>query len=365
MNRARAALVDEYWGLLRARGIEHLVRPEVSAEEDALILASVKEQAERSAAEYGEENLLLREMARWQGRESPGRRREDRHAGTSERIEEAVREMGLGSPGPVYVGEYPHHSFNAQALAVKNGTLLLINTGLHYLLVEVALALNTRIVVVDRADDGGFTVPKTSEAVERRQREADENLANSLAAYILYADPRRGGKQQVDGTHRGVLSFLYADAAEKFAIAHEYGHFFAGHLTGRRPSGDEWLRKSHAQEFEADEIGMLLALKTQQADESVAALSFRKHIAVVGAFLFFAVDHLLNRVRDEVSEVSGDKIVADHPPSDARAAALRRTLTELEGPDVFQLVDAAIPILSEQEDHVIDSLRRLLRERRA
>ncbi|WP_133849261.1 hypothetical protein [Labedaea rhizosphaerae] len=82
---------------------------------------------------------------------------------------------------------------------------------------------------------------------------------------------------------------------------------------------------------------------------------------MLGTFLFFGVDHLLTRVRDEVPEVGANRIVADHPPSDSRAAALRRTLTELEGPDVFQLADAFLPNLAEQEDRVIESLRTLLR----
>jgi hypothetical protein len=367
MNRARAALLNDYEELLRARGIEHLVGRTPTPEDEAWLVGRIKEQAERSAVDYGEKNLLADQAARWESGERSGKAPHERYAGIAERIEQAVRGMGGELPGTVLVGEYPHYSFNAEALAVRNGTLLLVNTGLHYLLVEVALALNTRMVVASRADDGSIQIPQTTKAVERRRRNADENLANSLASYILHTDARRGGKQEVDATARGLLSYLYAEAAENFAVAHEYGHFFAGHLTGagRRSAGDEWLRKSHDQEFEADEIGMLLALEAQEHDERLAALSFRKHVAVTGTFLFFAVDHLLNRVRDEAPELAREKIVSDHPPSDARAAALRRTLTELEGPDVFQLADATIPILSAQEDRIIDSVRRLLRERPA
>ncbi|GIE94381.1 hypothetical protein [Paractinoplanes rishiriensis] len=343
----REPLIAEYHEMLRARGIEHLVRPEGTAEPEAHIttqlMARMVAEARRSAADYGEENLMPAQIA-----DAPV----DRLAEVSGRIEQALAGLGHELPGPVYVGEYPHHSFNARALAARNGTLLLINTGLHYLLVEVALALNTRVVVATPAE-GGYTLQPTTEAMLRRRREADATMARSLAAYVLHSDSRRGGKQPVDATARGILSYRYAAAAETFAVAHEYGHFLAGHLLAR-PAGDGWLRKSHDQEFEADEIGMLLALAATGDD------GFDKNITVAGTFLFFAIDHLLNRVRDEVPELDRAAIVADHPPSAVRAATLRRTLTEIEGPDVFQLADATTPVLASAEDAIIHSLRALL-----
>ncbi len=347
MNRA---LAEEYLELLRAQGIEHLVRPATDPEEDRRLIARIRDGARQSAADYGETVPLPSDddFVKTTG---------DRYADIADRIERAVTDLGGELPGPVYVGRYPHQSLNAQALAGRNGTLLLINTGLHFLLVEVGLALTTRMLTWTRNESGGMEIQKTTPAMERRRQDADDNLVNSLAAYILHTDLRRGGRQQIDGTGRGAMSFLCAEAAEDFAVAHEYGHFLAGHLTGpaRRRGDGDWLRKSRDQEFEADEIGMLLVLKTREHEDLI-----QKSITVAGTFLFFAVDHLLNRVRDEVPEIARTRIVSDHPPSDARAATLRRTLTEIEGPNVFQLADGIIPILSSHEDRIIASLRKLL-----
>ncbi|EPH41045.1 hypothetical protein STRAU_5889 [Streptomyces aurantiacus JA 4570] len=367
MNRARAALIEEYRQLLRAQGIDHLTQPRVvSSEERALLWDRIRRQGEQAAADYGDKNLLAEHEHLHGPLEEVEDELPERYAGTAERIERAVHALGFELPGPVYVGEYPHQSFNAQACSVRSGTLLLINSGLDYLLVEVALALGTRILIAERDENGSIRPQRATRAMRRRRDHADENLANSLATYVLHTDPMSGGKQQVDTTARGVMSYLAAGAATDFAVAHEYGHFLAGHLngSGRRRTGTDWLRKSHAQEFEADEIGMLLSLKAQEYDGQLSALSFGKHITVQGAFLFFAVDHLLNRVRDEVVEIGKEKIVSDHPPSDARAAALRRTLTELEGSHVFQLADAYVASLSAQEDKTLDSLRRLMRDAR-
>jgi hypothetical protein len=226
----------------------------------------------------------------------------------------------------------------------------------------VALALSTSAGVAERTHDSRIRVRKTSRDARRHQAAAATTLANELAAYILHTDSRRGGKQQVDTTARGFLGYLLAESAATFAVAHEYGHFLAGHLERRRPNEREWLLKSREQEFEADEIGMLLTLKAHELDPDIAALSFWKQVTVGGAFLFFGLDHLLNRIRAEVDDLPAALIVSDHPPSDARAAALRRTLSELEGPDIFQLADTYVLTLAGHEDEVLASVPRLLRE---
>ena len=359
MISAREALVREYWSLLEADGVDHLVRRAVSVENQAWLVGLIRDQAERTAAIHGEKSLLADYTHGVLGQTPPEPR--DRYARTADWIETALQALGFDLPGTVYVGEYPHQSFNAQARAMRNGTLLLVNTGLHYLIHEVALALSTSAVIAERTGDGRVRIRKPSRAARRHQTSAATTLANELAAYILHTDSRSGGKQQVDTTARGFLGYLLARSAETFAVAHEYGHYLAGHLNGRRPDESEWLRKSHEQEFEADEIGMLLTLKAHELEPDIAGLSFWKQVAVGGAFLFFGLDHLLNRIRAEVDDLPPALIVADHPPSDARAAALRRTLTELGGPGVFQLADAYFLTLVGHEDRILASVPRLLR----
>jgi hypothetical protein len=359
MTSARAALIREYWSLLEADGVDHLVRRAITAEDHAWLVGKIREQAERTAAAHGARNLMAEYTHGARG-QTPSEPR-DAYADTAERIETALQALGFDLPGTVYVGEYPHQSFNAQARAMRNGTLLLINTGLHYLIYEVALALSTSAAIVERTDDSRIKVRKPSRAARRHETSATTTLANELAAYILHTDSRRGGKQQVDTTARGFLGYLLARSAATFAVAHEYGHHLAGHLKGRRPADGEWLRKSREQEFEADEIGMLLTLKAHELDPDIASLSFWKQVTVGGAFLFFGLDHLLNRIRAEVDDLPAALIVADHPPSDARAAALRRTLSELEGPGILQLADAYVVTLAGHEDRVLASVPQLLR----
>ena len=351
----REPLIAEYWDLLRARGIEHLIRPHLAPADEAAAIACIRESTERAAADWGEDNPFTDFSDPPLTR--PAGTRPDRHAGTAARIEKAIAALGFSLPGPVYVGEYPHQSLNAQACAVKNGTLLLVNVGLPYLLTDVALAFGTHILKAHRNDDGTIEHQQSTEAMRRRADRSDETLANSLATYLLHTNPALGGKQDADMTPRGAMSYAAAGAAITFAVAHEYGHFLADHLN---TPATGFLKKTHDQELEADEIGMLLSLRAQEFDTLHAEPFLAKAVAVQGAFLFFAVDHLLNRVRSELPAIFRDRILSDHPPSDRRAARLRQTLIELEGPDILQLADALLPIIASHEDRVITALRNLV-----
>ena len=44
-------------------------------------------------------------------------------------IQATLEVSGIPLPSPVYVGVYPHNSFNAQACAVTSGTLILCQHG--------------------------------------------------------------------------------------------------------------------------------------------------------------------------------------------------------------------------------------------
>lgn len=362
MAERNRALIEEYQELLRLHGVDHLVRPELTAEDEAVLLRQIREEADRAASAYGESNLLENELREAEARHSLGPLR-DGNADAASLIEDALADLGFELPGPVHVDEYPHHSFNAQACRMRHGTLLLINSGLKMLIYDVALALNTSIVFASRTDANTVHLQDRSAAMVEREAKARDTLARALANYVLHTRLSAATKQEVDLTSRGLLSSLMGHSGVIFAVAHEYGHLLAGHLDQPRSSTKhpEWIRKSHDQEFEADQIGALLALRvhnrTISANPTLAA-----NLAAVGPFLFLAIDHLLNRVRAEVHELSG-AIVSDHPPSAIRAAALRTLLSETAGLDSFQVADATVQILAARENEIINQLRGLTRER--
>lgn len=372
MSDEKDALEREYEELLRMHGVEHLLAP-TTPEDRAAALRGLREEAAYTAEILGGENLVEAELERMRKAGVPlDGSRGNHHADIGRRVAEAARDAGLTLPGRAYVGEFPTYSFNAQAMRARTaqGALLLVNTGLTWLLTEVSRALHTGVLIVSGEDDGRYRLQEPTSGMSRLRDEATATLARSLAGYILqelgHVRGGRTGRQRFLGDARGVQSHLVARAAHAFVVAHEFGHFLDGHLDAARPRDrrsppdGEYLRKSHEQELAADQIGAMLTL--QIAPQLFGGLSFSKEMAVCGIFLFLGIDHLLNRVAGEVTEVPAESVVSDHPPSDSRAAALRVLITDLEGLDVWSLPDALLHLLAYNEDAVVAEVRRLFRE---
>lgn len=262
---------------------------------------------------------------------------------------------GIPLPTPVYVGQYPHNSFNAQACAVPGGTLILINTGLVTLVHEVAKCWGMSLAPFTRAGDGELSFEQPTAELTRRREEARAVIARAVVAYIFQGDSRLGGRIPLDS--RSASGFHLTRATEWFVISHELGHLLAGHLdvSRTRTGSGELIRKTRSQEFEADEIGALLVLRGLESRDQL-----RVNLALAGPFLFFAIDHLVTRVRNEVQDIPEALVVTDHPPSDERAAALRRVFREHAGIGALQFANATISWLSTQEDDILDTVDRLV-----
>ncbi|EID52325.1 M48 family metalloprotease [Saccharomonospora xinjiangensis] len=268
--------------------------------------------------------------------------------GLSAELLAVVERSGLPLPTPVFVGEYPHNSFNAQACAVSGGTLILVNTGLAALVHEVAKCWALSLVPFTRDDDRRVRFEEPTAELTRRRDEARSTIANAVIAYVFLGDSRLGGRITQDTT--AAMGFALTRATERFVISHELGHLLAGHLDASQTNAEhgELIRKTRPQEFEADEIGALLVLRGLDPGDQVQV-----NLALAGPFVFFAIDHLVTRVRNEVNDIPEGLIVTDHPPSDERAAAMRRLFVESAGIGALQLAGATVSWLSAQEDDIL------------
>lgn len=230
----------------------------------------------------------------------------------------------------VFVGEFPTGSVNCQTVKVDGGFLVLVNSGTLMMMQQVVTFLWR-----GNADD-----PNSKESLQ-----AAEGVAEVLAAYVQHGDPYYGPKPLVGGM-LGVAASLMTAAARKFVVAHEYGHILACHLS--EPNVEpvkletevgslEFLRKSYAQEFEADDIGYRLTLGvaanedfdlavidagySDGLDAMRAGLSQKSLIA--GPFVALTVDAILRRFYDSRRLAGGKVPPGDaHPPADERIEAL-------------------------------------------
>jgi hypothetical protein len=230
----------------------------------------------------------------------------------------------------VFVGEFPTGSYNCQTVKVDGGFLVLVNSGTLMMLQQV----------VNFLWSGDADHPRSPESLQ-----AADGVAEVLASYVEHFDPFYGPKPLLGGM-LAFASSLMSTAALKFVIAHEYGHILAGHLTepDREPlaletevGAIEVLRKNHAQEFEADEIGYLLTLGVAAGEDFDLAVfdagdtddlgalhaAARQKCLIAAPFVSLTVDVILDKFVD-AARMGGNRPVSQdtHPPAVERIERL-------------------------------------------
>lgn len=185
-----------------------------------------------------------------------------------------------------------------------------------------------------KADD-----PKSPESLE-----SADGVAEVLAAYVKYYDPYYGPKPLVGGI-LGMAASLMTAAAEKFVVAHEYGHILAGHWA--KPNAElvkvesklgtiEVLRKNYEQEFEADDIGYRLTLgvastkdfnlgtidAAHSGNPDAMPAAHRQECLIAGPFVLLRIDAILRKF--QAAHLADGNPTSDdtHPPAAERIKAL-------------------------------------------
>jgi hypothetical protein len=356
--RLGRTLEDAYRDFLDRHGVRHLVSPPLDvAEQRARAERLIREMRETAAAEG----------APYEGPPSVDWLLDDERLGghgsvvrdLADDIERMLARRGIALP-PVYAAEFPHGSFNARACPVAEGTLLLVNTGLMQLIREAAMlwCLSIRWIKRDKADR---MQPTTDLGVSSW---APEDISQWFAAIVmayLLGDVRAIPALPAQGGPRGLMGMYLCEMAETFVVAHEYGHVLAGHVGVPRPreDGEEWIRKSHEQELEADQLGVLLMLNASSKGEAGEG-EWLSPFGADGPLFVFALHRLINRVRAEVPELAGPAPAGDHPPAEDRITDVRRLLVRLGDRDTVRNGDSKLIWVAGQEVQVLDHIRRQL-----
>ncbi|SPM41938.1 Mycobacterium numidiamassiliense ORFan [Mycobacterium numidiamassiliense] len=231
----------------------------------------------------------------------------------------------------VFVGEFPTGSFACQTVKVDGGFLVLVNSGMMVILQQV-------VAFLTRGDPDNPDSEKT--------REAADGVAAVLASYVELGDPFYG-PLPVNGGLDGLRDSLLSGAAERFVIAHEYAHILALHFSDSDHDRTDIetsagvisvLKKSHEQEFEADDLGYKLILGVEEYDRFDFTVidaglksddwdawleGVRQKSVIAGPFIFLILDLLLENLQEPAFMLDSDsKWSGSHPPSLARIGKL-------------------------------------------
>lgn len=172
----------------------------------------------------------------------------------------------------------------------------------------------------ERSDATVSTRPdvKSIERMLETNPEPIERLYKTLEAYFYKGYPRAFANEVVPELHHPSLGVLIG-LAERWALAHEYGHGFARDLHWSLPPGanPDW-----AEEFFADQNATILSVvSTGLLDSMPPELSLASGIFVLGCL------DVLRRAASIVREGTESPVTDDatHPPNKVRAQRVVQT----------------------------------------
>ncbi len=269
----------------------------------------------------------------------------------SRQVEIDLAQLRLELGCPVFVGEYPTGDFNAWSSASSSGVLVLINRGLcvfiHLMAKLLALSIHYNFPrpggIAVKLDANGIVVP--NDAPYAKDAIIDHAI-DALMSYLLLRQPTKAHRLPPLGSPHGLVAAMLTTQAEKFVLAHEYGHVVAGHVTSNRSvpqpaagRGVHLVEYSHAEEFEADCLAAAAMVTRDATAQGIGGGELGWHQAVAaGPAFFFALSDLIRRFE----EAGGAKPLTDHPLPIERWKLLQPGFALSSGPAALSLAEGCI-----------------------
>jgi hypothetical protein len=262
---------------------------------------------------------------------------------------------------PMFVGEFPTREVNACVIGVGPAALILINSGLSFVLNHISDLL------------AGFAISNVfkghafeTDGRDTRSREATIlDLVNTLSWYLFLGNTNvRKRAYRTPGEFQYYISTMVKQQTLKFVIAHEIAHAAREHRKEANPG----------QEFEADRdaLGILRSQVVGGDSEEYRELAAAAQIA--GSVLFLGVSKMLEaallrkpiralcKITQSVTPTlptgyhyaRAEGIGITHPPARDRLAALRSAVAN--APVALDIASRYSDALNELETEVLDAL---------
>ncbi|MCB9143751.1 MAG: hypothetical protein H6635_00150 [Anaerolineales bacterium] len=283
-------------------------------------------------------------------------------------IERGIKELKQELQIDVYAGEFPTGSFNAIAVPVAGGALLLLNTGLMMFLHKV-MKIMTLSMVAAKFDETGNPIEGTeSEISGYSHQEIIDILAELVLTYLHCQSPYSARRLPIIGGAKGNVHALLLKYCEMFCLAHEYGHAIGGHLntsqsliTSTNEVEIEVIPKQWEQEFEADVIAVNVMFASLDYSLGQQKTLLNVQGIVAAPLIFFALDNLVTRVTKEVARLHGSQLPEPltHPPSNLRSENVREFIKGSGNEGIFSLANVMVSWIEAMEDSVIQRIAEL------
>lgn len=278
-------------------------------------------------------------------------------------IEDALKRLKIKLPNPVFAGEFPTGCFNALAYPYSNGCILLLNTGLTVLLYKFASAIS-HIIRFASFDASGNAISETIRGKSTLDY-VDVILAisNIINEYRLTGSSFAAQRLPAISTQKGAYVGGLTMAANRFVLAHEYGHILLGHTkspmlsTYKTPVGEiNIITESWEKEIEADLKGCEIVLAS--VSPSLESSDYLTDISlnIAGTLFFFSLDDIVTRVVETIKDTSLT-VESTHPPSSHRAKLVREYWERHFDSELLSSADKLVESISNIGDDIIARIK--------
>jgi len=252
-------------------------------------------------------------------------------------IEAAVHELNIQLPMPLIFGSVQAPDPNAIVWLAKDVDVCIIafHTGIYGYLFRMSQLVISAAKILDEGD--GYRLLFDHDSIQQRLSEAPaiyDRFLQVLDAMVMLGNVYRSPIYLPMEEIRQVFTSFLTKGSQHFLMGHEYGHVIAGHTSRSKTmqvlfGGEEiaQINTSWEQEFEADRLGLVLALVSMSNEEE-----FEYDIN----YLYWGIDFGLsafNILEKALSTViyGNEKqwSSATHPSSYERRCKLRESLQEV------------------------------------
>jgi hypothetical protein len=263
---------------------------------------------------------------------------------------------------PMFAGEYPTSELNGCVAREGDGALILINSGLPFLLNHVS-DLVAGFAISNTYKGRAF---ETGGPRDTRSRKVTAvAIANALIWYLLASTRYRPATLPVPGEFQYYVTTLVRQEALKFVIAHEVAHAALGHIDLPEENPDL--------EFEADRdaISILRSEPLQIGMKEVQEL--RSQAQLAGPIFFFSLCALIEAAEARESirvlmERTGaghappngfkyaraEHIGVTHPPTEERLHAIWEMIGAEQ--DLLEIAKAYSRSLNDLQSEILDEV---------
>jgi hypothetical protein len=252
-----------------------------------------------------------------------------------EEVDKWFKFAGYSIDKEILFGQFPVGNFNAQAVQMPSGYLILVKIGLMVLLNKVV-----KLFMKEMFDSEGDPWLLLNDEESEAKTASTALLLGVVIDYLTYGDAILvpfvpASVPSIASTLRSYI-LVYI---EEFIVAHEYAHIVNGDLNSNitvpldTPVGKlDVIPKTWEKEFLADAVAVDVTLKEykrllSQEDEDGSGRELWDYM-LTAPLTFFAIDELVTEVTAILVGKSGEEITGDHPPASMRSERIWERLSQ-------------------------------------